>query len=487
MNSNETPTDNISKEIIFKDLVKFKKRFPNRVYLSNKVSPDDEKFIRKYLGYDTEIAFFEHKRPICQDCKIIMSENGTKPGKPNKIDNIRLQQYICPTCGHEHVTSLNNHKKPYTNYTYAICIKAIEYELINYMPFEKKAELIEKDLGIKLPRQTVCYHQYAFCEEFLDNQEQLINQLIKILGIEPSGVYCYDEEFLGNQKYPQVRLSLIDAITNQIINDQTIKKEEFTPYFIEIFLKYTLEGLPKKLLITDGHPTYPSIIEKICINHQLCIFHIIKNQRDPIFKKMNTLKRKEKSRNKKIDKNNQEIKELKEYNKGKPGRKSKDDKKITNKNNKKNQLEKENKDLRKQRSKIKKEQKNHEHNNKRISNIYESEDEKQARRRFNTIYNQKDHLDEDLRKFLERLEKKFDKTITFYKNEIFPKTNNKIEGYFKITLPKHLKKRFRTIEGLKLKIRINKIRWNWRNVLNIKRKNFTILDYNFINPNAISC
>ena len=202
---------------------------------------------------------------------------------------------------------------------------------------------------------------------------------------------------------------------------------------------------------------------------------------------MNTLKRKEKSRNKKIDKNNQEIKELKEYNKGKPGRKSKDDKKITKKNNKKNQLEKENKDLRKQRSKIKKEQKNHEHNNKRISNIYESEDEKQARRRFNTIYNQKDHLDEDLRKFLERLEKKFDKTITFYKNEIFPKTNNKIEGYFKITLPKHLKKRFRTIEGLKLKIRINKIRWNWRNVLNIKRKNFTILDYNFINPNAISC
>ena len=287
-----------------------------------------------------------------------MSENGTKPGKPNKIENIRLQQYICPTYGHEHVTSLNNHKKPYTNYTYAICIKAIEYELINYMPFEKKAELIEKDLGIKLPRQTICYHQYAFCEEFLDNQEQLINQLIKILGIKPSGVYYYDEEFLGNQKYPQVRLSLIDAITNQIINDQTIKKKKNSRHTSSKYSSNThWKDYQQKLPITDGHPTYPSIIEKICINHQLCIFHIIKNQRDPIFKKMNTLKRKEKSRNKKIDKNNQEIKELKEYNKGKPGRKSKDDKKITNKNNKKNQLEKENKDLRKQRSKIKKEQK----------------------------------------------------------------------------------------------------------------------------------
>ena len=89
-------------------------------------------------------------------------------------------------------------------------------------------------------------------------------------------------------------------------------------------------------------------------------------------------------------------------------------------------------------------------------------------------------MDDDLREYLEKLEKKFDKTITFYKNEIFPKINNKIKGYFKITLQKHLNKKFRTTEGLKIKIRINKIRGNWLNVLNIKDKKFTILDYNFM-------
>ena len=52
--------------------------------------------------------------------------------------------------------------------------------------------------------------------------------------------------------------------------------------------------------------------------------------------------------------------------------------------------------------------------------------------------------------------------------------------------PKHLKKKFRTTEGLKIKIKINKIRWNWRNVLNIKDKKFTILDYNFTNSITIS-
>ena len=85
-----------------------------------------------------------------------------------------------------------------------------------------------------------------------------------------------------------------------------------------------------------------------------------------------------------------------------------------------------------------------------------------------------------------RLEK-FDKSITFYKNEIFPKTNNTIVGYFKITRSKCLKKIFRIEKGLKLKIRLNKIIWNWRNVLHMKHKNFTILEYNFTHPNAISC
>ena len=47
MQRKNIPTSNVSKEIIFKSLVKFDKRFSNRVYLSNKVSPDDEGFYTK--------------------------------------------------------------------------------------------------------------------------------------------------------------------------------------------------------------------------------------------------------------------------------------------------------------------------------------------------------------------------------------------------------------------------------------------------------
>ena len=114
-----------------------------------------------------------------------------------------------------------------------------------------------------------------------------------------------------------VRLAIIDAVTNLIINDQLIYQDDFDKEFIEIFLKYSLEGLPKKVLITDGYPAYPAIIEKICIKQQLCIFHIIKNHHDKSFKKINKLERKIKTLETKIQVNNAEIKEINEFCKGK--------------------------------------------------------------------------------------------------------------------------------------------------------------------------
>ena len=83
--------------------------------------------------------------------------------------------------------------------------------------------------------------------------------------IEPSGIYHYDEEDLFENGVKTVRLATIDAVTNLIINNQLIYQEDFDKEFIEIFLKYSLEGLPKKAPITDGHPADPTIIEKICL------------------------------------------------------------------------------------------------------------------------------------------------------------------------------------------------------------------------------
>ena len=290
--------------------------------------------------------------------------------------------------------------------------------------------------------------------------------------IEPTGIYHYDEEYLHENGVKMVRLAIIDAVTNLIINDQVIYQEDFDKEFMEIFLKYSLEGLPKKILITDGHPAYPAIIERICIKQQLCIFHIIKNHQDKSIKKINKLERRIKTVETKVKENQAEINEIRQYSKGKTNKVNKDEKIRKRNIKRRKKLDAQNKKYRKELKEKRKELKEKKKINERIENMHDVDDQKGAKRRFNTLYNPLDQFDEDTQKFLKNLNKKFDKTIEYYKNPDIPRTNNKIEGYFKITLPKHLKRIYRTREGLIRWMRLQKIRWTERNVINQQSNNF---------------
>ena len=90
---------------------------------------------------------------------------------------------------------------------------------------------------------------------------------------------------------------------------------------------------------------------------------------------------------------------------------------------------------------------------------------KASTRRFNTLNNRRKFLDKNTCSFLENLDKKFDRTVKFYENPLIPRTNNNIERYFGITLPSYIKRKYRLIEGLTRRLRLQKIRWIRRNVL----------------------
>ena len=281
------------------------------------------------------------------------------------------------------------------------------------------------------------------------------------------------DEYLYENGEKIVRLAIIDAVTNLIINDQVMLQEDFDKEFLEIFLRYSLKGLSKKVLITDGYSAYPGIIEKICINHQLCIFHIIKNKRTPSFKKIRKLEKRIETIKNTIKDNEEKIGELKKYGKGKHGPPRKTDKKWKRNIRKRKKLDSENKRLRKELKQKRKELKEQKDIDERISNIYDVDSQKEANRRFNTIHNQINQFDEDTQKFLKNLDKKFDRTTTYFRNSQIPRTNNKIEGYFKITLPKYLKRTYRTRKGLIRWIRLQKIKWTKRNVITNQAQNNT--------------
>lgn len=463
-------TINNMNEILNKPLYFFES---GRLNVSNIIDPNDLDFFDEYYGefYD-EIVYYEYDRPLCPNCEILMNSNGSRRAKPNKWEGIRKKQYICPICGKTHYTSLENFIKRYSNYTRAICSKSVEYESISYLSYQKKAEIIKLEHGLSLNRQTVYYHESVYADSFITQKEKNLQKLIKEMKIEPSGIYHYDEEYLHENGVQTVHLAIIDAVTNLIINDQVIYREDFDKDFMEIFLKYSLEGLPKKILITDGHPAYPPIIERICIKHQLCIFHIIKNHHDQSIKKINKLERRIKTLETKIKENQTEINRIRKMSKGKSSKLHKDEKTRKNNIKKRKKLDAKNRKYRKELKQKKKELTEKKKINERIENIHDIDEEKGAIRRFNTMYNQLNQFDEETQIFLKNLNKKFDKTIEYYKNPDIPRTNNKIEGYFKITLPRYLKRIYRTREGLIRWIRLQKIRWTERNVITQQSKKF---------------
>ena len=321
--------------------------------------------------------------------------------------------------------------------------------------------MIQFENNIKISRSTIYYHESIFSEKFLKRQEEINSELLKQKGIEPTGHYCYDEQFPHENGEPLARLALIDAINNLPINEIIVHKEDFDKNLVESFLESSLAGLPKEALITDGAPAYPDIIDKIGIHHQLCIFHILKNHHSKTFRVISRVSRRIRTIYKTIISNKTTIKmletEIRENNISKKKKKSKRKqiRKLKNKNT----------DLRKERSEKKKELKELLKINERVENMYNADDKKGSYRRFNTLNNNRKFLDRNSCSFLENLDKKFDRTVTYYDDPLIPRTNNVIERYFGITLPSYIKRRYRTIGGLTRWLRLQKVRWVRRNVL----------------------
>lgn len=98
-------------------------------------------------------------------------------------------------------------------------------------------------------------------------------------------------------------MTIIDAHTQLIINDQIIRKEEFTKETIKKYFKKSLKGLKLNTIITDGYSVYPEIIEEIGAKHHSCTFHIMQRLMIPLQKLLNKRNRSIKSLEKQIEKN----------------------------------------------------------------------------------------------------------------------------------------------------------------------------------------
>ncbi|KZX15897.1 hypothetical protein MBCUT_12230 [Methanobrevibacter cuticularis] len=80
----------------------------------------------------------------------------------------------------------------------------------------------------------------------MDKKEKEIGEMIKELGIEPEGLYHYDEQVLWVNTEIKLRMTILCATTNLIISDEIINAENFNKNTIKKFLKKIFKSLEAK-------------------------------------------------------------------------------------------------------------------------------------------------------------------------------------------------------------------------------------------------
>lgn len=474
MTSNKTPTDKVCAEKIFNSFVWFK---DEKIYLSQEVPSIIALFLLLIMPCEVKIIYDMADRTC--PCGGKLHKHEIKLWKMNKIFPIYKQRYKCCECGKTMTTPLNGIVEKHCNYTTYIMDLILHIDSIEHTSYKNKAKLLQKQWKLKIHRSTVYLHKKNKYSQYSQAKWKSIANLLNKTKLECSGVYCYDEEFIGNKNQKYARLSLMDANTRVIINDLKIPNEEFTSDFVKIFLKYSLKDLSvysdptrpnprhplllpdlkKEVIVTDGYNAYPNILKELGVEQHLCIFHKIMNQRTFTWKQQRRIKRKQGTLEYLKTKNTKRINKEKLKGKGQIGRPSKKDKKRNTSLNKIKESNNKNKKYRKDIKKLKQQHKLYEECSTKISEIFKTDSISSSNRKFNTLYNRRQYLPKDFSNYLENFEKDKDQLFNYMENTKIPKTNNLMEGFYKYTMEKYYKRRFITSHGIDMFLDLNEIKW----------------------------
>ena len=172
-------------------------------------------------------------------------------------------------------------------------------------------------------------------------------------------------------------------------------------------------------IITDGHRAYPSIIETLGAIHQKCVFHKMQTLMKHVYKTMRKLNNKITRCENDIEKNEIQISQFKEKNRGKKGRISKNDRKRQKYSNRIKKLNKENRSLRAEISENKLKIKELKKYTDQISLMFRSKTKKTAMNRFQKLRDKIEKLPKEIASFIKKLSKDIDSALNRIEMRVF--------------------------------------------------------------------
>ena len=438
----------------------------NLLYVCNTISPKIVELFSELINIELIVIYFDYREYDPEFAKTHV-KNGLVEFKLNKKFVIYKQTYEYSSKNKKKymTTMLHDFIDKWCNYTREIKEQGLMHTKITYASYGSKKELINEQFGLNISRQSIYLHEKELSPQYIYNKELEILNEIEKLNIKPSGYYSYDEEFIKISNKIYVRLALIDVHTKMIINDELIPKKQFNKEYIETFLKQSTDGIKLNTIITDGHRSYPEIIERLGAKHQLCTFHIMQNLMTKLNPYIHKKERLIESLTKANENKESEIEELKSKITLKRGRPKKSDKKAINNLEKRKKLKREIDQNKEKIRKYKAQIKEHLDCKEIIKKIFRSKSLKTAMKYFHQLYDKLEELPQIIQDFIKKLSKKIDKALEYTKDKKIPKTNNLVELLFKVTFPGKIKRIYRTYAGAVTQIKLDDLRWIERNVL----------------------
>ncbi|MBR1611614.1 MAG: hypothetical protein IJ672_09095 [Methanobrevibacter sp.] len=366
-----------------------------------------DKYTNKY--YIDENMVIGSLNPVCPHCK---SRKVTKWDIYSKniiseeyCGEILIRRYFCKRCQKTFITNLNDHFDSHSHISNSLKEKSWLVKELGWSSLRNIAKYYEIFYGIKISHETIRKALIVIKGNEIDFQ------LPKL-----SGYYGYDAQWVKINKKWRFRHALYDIVQRMPVAELFAEEElnEDVYYFIN---KYT-EPKDRIAIVTDTKPGYNTVMHELRFKrHQYCVFHFKLN--------LNKLIKDE------IKKIKQEIRENleKTY-------ENKSDKFIDQK------VEEELKPFKKE---IK-------YALQLIYYVFKEESFDKANSYIQLIKSNMLNFPKFIREYLEKTFLPIYKSYLYYlekpyKNKL-DDTNNKTEGYFRATMPKGQKRKFRTLEGL---------------------------------------
>jgi transposase-like protein len=221
-----------------------------------------------------------------------------------------------------------------------------------------------------------------------------------------SGYYSYDEQYVKIKGIWMYRLTLFDQILNIPVNEKISPDKKYTT--IIQFIRESTKNKPLIAITTDHVPEYKNIMDELKVKHQLCIFHFYKMIGDKLYKLLRS-------------------------------KKTSDDEKT--------KLNKYFKEIRK---------------------IFDTNNYKTATKDLEELLKCFDDIPRVLQRFITKnILPNLNRLTQSMRDNKIARTSNKIENYYRQTLPKAYKRKYKTIKGLINYLKLKMQNWTQKQGKNL--------------------